>query len=99
MAAIPSCHMLIFLWLAARGGFDVLSYEHDAVGYMAKNERGMSWVSRVDLSPRVVYAQERAPRATEEFDLHRQAHEQCYIANSVRTEIRVLALADASESA
>lgn len=95
VAAVASCHMLSFLYLAGREGFEVLGYEDDAVGYMTTNERGVKWVSTVDLSPRVAYAEGRAPDAAREADLHHHAHEQCYIANSVRTEIRVLTAAPA----
>ena len=91
VASISSCHMLVFLWLAASEGIEVLRYEDDAVGRMTPNERGVPWVSAVDLAPRVVYAEGSAPDAERESDLHHRAHEQCYIANSVRTEIRVAA--------
>jgi organic hydroperoxide reductase OsmC/OhrA len=89
VAAIASCHMLSFLPLAALAGFDVLRYEDDAVGRMAKNERGAYWVSEVDLHPRITYAEGRAPDAVREAELHHRAHDDCYIASSVRTEIRV----------
>ena len=93
VASIASCHMLVFLWLAANEGIEVLRYEDSAVGRMTPNERGLQWVSSVDLAPRVVYAAGSAPGAARESDLHHRAHEQCYIANSVRTEIRVVAAA------
>jgi organic hydroperoxide reductase OsmC/OhrA len=99
VASIASCHMLSFLPLAALAGFEVLRYEDDAVGHMTKNERGVAWVSRVDLSPRVTYADGRAPDAEAEEALHHGAHEACYIANSVKTEIRVRSGVSASESA
>lgn len=88
VASISSCHMLTFLFLAARAGFDVASYEDDAVGVMTKNERGVPWVSRVTLSPKIVYAGKR-PSEAEEGDLHRRAHRECFISNSVKTEIVV----------
>jgi hypothetical protein len=59
IAAISSCHMLTFLFLASDDGIEVLSYEGEAVGRMTKNERGQLWVSAVELSPRVVYAEGR----------------------------------------
>jgi organic hydroperoxide reductase OsmC/OhrA len=89
VAAISSCHMLVFLFLAASEGIEVLRYEDDAVGHMTPNERGIPWVSTVELSPRVMYADGSAPDASREADLHHRAHEQCFIANSVRTEIVV----------
>jgi organic hydroperoxide reductase OsmC/OhrA len=90
VAAISSCHLLSFLPLAALAGFEVLRYEDEAVGRMTKNERGKLWVSEIDLSPRITWADGRAPSAEQEAEMHHRAHEECYIANSVRTEIRVL---------
>jgi organic hydroperoxide reductase OsmC/OhrA len=89
VAAIASCHLLSFLPLAALGGFEVLRYEDDAVGKMTKNERGKMWVSEVELRPRITYADGKAPSSEEEAELHHRAHDDCYIASSVRTEIRV----------
>ena len=90
IAAIASCHMLSFLPLAALAGFEVLRYEDEAVGRMAKNERGQYWVSEVDLAPRITWGEGKAPSAEQEAELHHRAHDDCYIASSVRTEIRVL---------
>ena len=89
VAAIASCHLLSFLPLAALGGFEVLRYEDEAVGRMTKNEAGRHWVSEVDLHPRITWAEGKAPDAEREAELHHRAHDDCYIANSVRTEIRV----------
>jgi organic hydroperoxide reductase OsmC/OhrA len=88
VASIASCHMLTFLYLAGRKGFDVVSYEDEAVGVLAKNERGVPWVSAVTLNPRIVYAGD-APSPEVLSELHHKAHEGCFIANSVRTEITV----------
>jgi organic hydroperoxide reductase OsmC/OhrA len=89
VAAIASCHMLVFLWLASRQGFQADSYEDKAVGVMTKNERGVLWVSKVTLRPRIVWSGERIPNPSEIDPLHHEAHEQCFIANSVKTEIVV----------
>ena len=89
VAAISSCHMLTFLYVAMRAGFVVPSYEDDAVGVMRKNERGAIWVSAVTLNPRIVYGGDKRPTAAEVDHLHHLAHEQCFIANSVKTEIRI----------
>ena len=89
VASIASCHMLTFLWLASRGGFAVAAYEDEAVGKMAKNERGVPWVAEVRLAPRVKWDGDRAPDAAQLEQLHHQAHEQCFIANSVKTAIVV----------
>jgi organic hydroperoxide reductase OsmC/OhrA len=89
VAAISSCHMLTFLYVAMRAGVVVSSYEDDAVGVMRKNERGAIWVSAVTLNPRIVYGGDKEPTAADVDHLHHLAHEQCFIANSVKTEIRV----------
>lgn len=89
VASISSCHMLTYLHVASRQGFLIERYEDEAVGVMRKNERGAIWVSAVTLSPRIVYGGDRRPSAEDEARLHHLAHEQCFIANSVRTEITV----------
>jgi len=88
VASLSSCHMLTFVYLASRAGFVIRRYEDDAVGTMTKNEQGASWVSRVVLKPAIVY-EGKAPTAAEEEDLHRRAQHDCFIANSVKTEIEV----------
>ena len=88
VAAISSCHMLTFLWIASRKGLEVTSYMDEAVGRMSKNERGIPWVSSVVLNPRVVYVGTHPTQEVEE-ELHHLAHNACYIANSVKTQITV----------
>jgi organic hydroperoxide reductase OsmC/OhrA len=90
VASISSCHMLTFLWLASKAGFVVDRYEDAAVGRMSKNEHGVLWVSQVELHPTIVYSGQRQPTPDEVARLHHQAHEQCFIANSVRTQITVV---------
>jgi organic hydroperoxide reductase OsmC/OhrA len=90
VAAIASCHMLTYLYLASREGLEVRRYEDDAVGTMTPNERGVPWVSTVVLRPRIEYGAAR-PSPADEARLHHAAHEQCYISNSVKTGIRVAA--------
>lgn len=89
VAALASCHMLTFLYVAAKQGFVVDSYADDAVGEMSKNERGKLWVSRIILSPAIVFAGEKRPSAEQLDELHHLAHEECYIANSVKSEVLV----------
>ena len=89
VASIASCHMLTFLWLASRQGFQADSYEDNAAGVMTKNERGAPWVSKVTLHPRIAWSGERIPTAAELDQLHHAAHEQCFIANSIKTEVVV----------
>ncbi len=89
VAAVSSCHMLAFLFLASRQGFQADSYHDEAAGVMTKNERGVPWISSVTLHPRVVFSGEKLPTAAEEAGLHHLAHEQCFIANSIKTEVKV----------
>jgi len=88
VASLSSCHMLTFLYLAAKQGHVIESYDDAAVGIMSKNERGKLFVSKVTLRPRIVFSGPRQPSAAELAQLHHHAHEECYIANSVRTEVR-----------
>lgn len=89
VASIASCHLLTFLWLASRDGFQVDSYDDTAAGVMAKNERGVPWVSAVTLRPRVVWSGAKLPTPADVERLHHRAHEECFIANSVKTNITV----------
>jgi organic hydroperoxide reductase OsmC/OhrA len=79
------------VWLASKEGFVVDSYEDRAVGKMANNERGVAWVSEVVLNLQIVYGGEKRPAREDEARLHHAAHEQCFIANSVKTKIVVAA--------
>jgi organic hydroperoxide reductase OsmC/OhrA len=89
VASISSCHMLTYLYLASRRGFQVDSYDDEAVGVMTKNEKGAPWVSLVTLHPRISYSGGNLPAPADEERLHHLAHEQCFIANSIKTEVRV----------
>jgi organic hydroperoxide reductase OsmC/OhrA len=89
VAALSSCHMLTFLYLAARQGFVIDSYDDNAVGVMTKNERGKLYLSKVTLRPRIAFSGARQPTAAELAELHHHAHEECYVANSVLTEVVV----------
>jgi len=95
VAALSSCHMLTFLYFAARGGFVVDSYVDDAIGVMTKNERGKLFVSKTTLRPRIAFSGAKQPSAAELDQLHHHAHEECYIANSVLTEVVIEAPAAA----
>ena len=88
VAALASCHMMTFLYAAARAGFDITNYDDDAVGTMTKNEQGQYWVAEVVLHPRITFGAS-APSAAELEQLHHAAHAQCFIANSVKTAVRV----------
>lgn len=89
VAALSSCHMLFFLHLAGKQGLVVDSYRDEAVGLMTTNERGKLWVSHVALAPAVAFSGERLPDEATIAELHHRAHEECFLANSVRTEVTV----------
>ena len=89
VAALASCHMLTFLYVAAKQGFVVDAYADDAVGEMTKNERGKMWVSKVILAPAITFTGEKRPSPEQLDELHHLAHEECYIANSVKSEVVV----------
>lgn len=89
VAALSSCHMLTFLYLAAKAGFVVDSYADDAVGVMTKNARGKLYVSSVALRPRIAFSGAKRPREEDLAELHHKAHEECYIANSVLAELTI----------
>jgi organic hydroperoxide reductase OsmC/OhrA len=89
VAALASCHMLTFLYVAAKQGFVIDEYADNAVGEMTKNERGKLWVSKVTLSPSITFTGDKRPSSEQLDDLHHLAHEECYIANSVKSEVVV----------
>lgn len=80
--------MLSFLYLAAGAKFRVDSYSDHASGIMEKNTSGKQWVSVVTLRPEVRFSGDRLPTRADLERLHHQAHDGCFIANSVRTEVR-----------
>ena len=88
VAALSSCHMLTFLAIAARRRLVVDAYEDDAVGFLEKNDAGKLAMTRVVLRPRVRFGG-AAPGADAIADLHARAHRECFIANSVKTEVSV----------
>ena len=89
VASISSCHMLTFLAIAARKRLTVDSYEDHAVGHMQKNAEGRVAVTRVDLNPKVVFAPGVDVDAAALEKMHHSARENCFIANSVKTDIVV----------
>jgi organic hydroperoxide reductase OsmC/OhrA len=89
VAAVSSCHMLFFLAYAGKAGFVVDSYRDDAVGVLAKDERGKVSITAVTLRPEVVFSGDARPDAAALDDLHHRAHEACYIANSIRAAVTV----------
>ena len=93
VGALSSCHMLFFMAFAAKRGFRVDSYDDAAVGEMTKNANGKLYMSKVTLNPRVVYSGDKRPTAEDVAQMHHRAHEECYIANSVRSEVVIADIA------
>jgi organic hydroperoxide reductase OsmC/OhrA len=89
VASIASCHMLTFLALAAGKRLVVDSYADEAIGFMEKNEKGRLAITRVTLRPKIAFGGEKPPSEEQISKLHELAHEQCFIANSVKTKINV----------
>jgi organic hydroperoxide reductase OsmC/OhrA len=87
VASLSSCHMLWFLHRAARQGLVVESYEDDAIGLMERDEAGKLAITRVTLRPLATFAGPE-PVAEQLDALHEEAHESCFIASSVKTEVR-----------
>ena len=84
VAALSSCHMLSFLAIAAKKRLTVHSYRDDAVGFL-ENDNGKLWIARVILRPKVVIDAD----AETLVNIHHLAHEACFIANSVKTQVSV----------
>ena len=89
VAALSSCHMLTFLALAAKRKFIPDLYTDDAIGYLEKSSQGRMAITRVVLRPRIVWATGTSVSEGELTTLHNKAHDGCFIANSVTTDVRV----------
>ncbi len=88
VASLSSCHMLWFLSIAAKAGWQVETYCDNAAGVLARNADGRMAMTLVTLRPRVVFSGERQPDPEELQRLHHRAHDACFIANSVTSELR-----------
>lgn len=89
VASLSSCHMLFFVDFARRAGFVVDNYVDEAEGVLEKRADGKMWMSRVTLHPEVSFSGEKLPSDEDIGELHHKAHEACFIANSVTTEVAV----------
>ncbi len=88
VSSLSSCHMLWFLSIAAKRGLVVDHYHDIAEGVMGKNPEGKLMMTVVNLHPEVIFSGERQPTEADLEQLHHEAHAECYIANSVKTEVR-----------
>jgi organic hydroperoxide reductase OsmC/OhrA len=89
VASVASCHMLWFLHMACDAGFLAESYDDAAEGVMTKNERRVLWISQITLRPRIIWGGTKVPTTDEIGHLHHLAHAQCFIANSIKTDVQV----------
>ena len=89
VASAASCHMLWFLDLARGAGFEVREYSDDATGTLGRDDRGRVAMTKIILSPQIAF-EGPAPSAAQLADLHHQAHERCFIANTLRCDVEVL---------
>ena len=89
VASASSCHMLYFLFFAAKRGFVIDGYDDEAFGVLEKNEAGKMFMSKITLRPLVEFSGDKTPTAEELQALHHNAHEECFIATSLKTQIDV----------
>jgi organic hydroperoxide reductase OsmC/OhrA len=89
VASLSSCHMLFFVDFARRAGFIVDSYVDEAEGVLGKRPDGKIAMTRVTMRPQVTFSGDKRPTEADIADLHHRAHEACFIANSVTTEVTV----------
>ena len=89
VASAASCHMLTFLFLAAKERFRVDDYRDAAVGLLTPNDAGKLFVSKITLAPKITFSGDTKPSPEDIARLHHRAHEDCYIANSILAEVVV----------
>jgi len=89
IASLSSCHMLFFLAIAGKRGFVIDEYIDNPVGIMEKDAAGNISMTKVTLRPQVTFLGEKQPTLERLEAMHHQSHEQCFIANSVKTEVTI----------
>jgi organic hydroperoxide reductase OsmC/OhrA len=87
VASLSSCHMLFFLSIAASRKYLVDAYVDRAIGIMSRNDEGRLAMTRVTLRPAIHFSGSKQPNRAQLEKMHHQAHQQCFIANSVKTEV------------
>ena len=88
VAAVSSCHMLFFLSIAAQRGFVIDQYVDQALGTMDRNANGKLAMTRIALRPAIAFSGPQ-PSASDLATMHHEAHDKCYIANSITAEVVV----------
>lgn len=89
VAALSSCHMLSFLAIASKKQLCVEEYRDHACGYLEKNSAGQMAVTKVVLRPIVEFSKDTPVDRSQIEQIHHKAHQVCFIANSVKTEVLV----------
>jgi organic hydroperoxide reductase OsmC/OhrA len=89
VAAASSCHMLFFLSIAAKRGHTVDAYRDNAIGLLGKNAQGKMAMTRITLRPAITFAGTAPPGAEELEAIHHEAHDKCYIANTLNCDVMV----------
>ncbi|NQY75313.1 MAG: OsmC family protein [Candidatus Margulisbacteria bacterium] len=89
IASVSSCHMLFFLSISAKKGYVIDQYIDKAKGEMGKNSEGHHSIVKVKLYPRAIFSGDKKPTADEIQSIHAQSHRQCFIANSVKSEVEI----------
>lgn len=87
VASLSSCHMLLFLSIAAKRRFIVDEYVDNAIGIMTQDESRRFSITKIILRPKIGFSSDKQPTREQIEKLHHQSHEQCFIANSVKTQI------------
>ena len=90
VAAIASCHMLFFLSIAASSNYIIETYDDQAEGIMSKNEHGQMVMGDIILKPKIVFSGTTIPTAEQIAELHNSAHHKCYLANSIKSTIKII---------
>jgi organic hydroperoxide reductase OsmC/OhrA len=94
VASVASSHMLTWLHIAFGMEIDVMGYVDEAHGNLTEIGDGIYWVSEIILHPKIKYGAKRTATPAAEARLHELAHEQCFIANSIKTKVTVSRAAD-----
>ena len=89
-ASLSSCHMMTFLALAAKMNWPVISYKDNAIATLGKNSKGQMSVTKLELSPKVIFSDKFSVEAIEMNKVQDRAHRYCFIANSLSDEVKVL---------
>jgi len=89
VASLSSCHLLFFLAFCAKKRIEVKQYKDEAYGILEENEEGKMVISKVVLRPKVIFAEGQEPSREQLQKLHHSAHDKCFLANSIKSEMSI----------